>query len=731
MEKLDDPHKKESHPNKSLATHIEECKELYDRFANFYGINCEYVKKIIYDVITYHDYGKLNHDWSLNKKIPHSNISTEIFFQEKEKELNLNHMSDLYIYLSALLILKHHGKIAPDTAFSDFNYLVEAFNRNDESSLRTKFFKEFDFKKRVNLADAYGLFKIADCLSASDEITFSPKKPDLKEQKLEEFLSDPNRRAAQIVIKNIGAFGFLRAPTGWGKTKSSPYYFVNKDVKKVFFMFPTVTAINKFYNDFKELFGDNIEKYFYFYDTELYNPEMENNTENIESKIFFSRQFLKPYIITTVDQFLLAFLQVGKYHTKRVMFRDSAIILDEVHLLNERMLYLLLHFLKKFKEIYNFKILLMSATLPDGLKRAIEEYVGYFCKENDFVDMVHLYKKNKRIKFSLEHINQHLTEAIDKIVKLSKNKKVLVIANTVEDAVKIKMELEKYSNIKSLLLHSRFHYYKRKEIEEEIEEIEKMKNPHVLVATQVCEVALDISYDYLFTELAPMPSLIQRFGRVNRYGNIKYEDNEDNVFLFKPNIQNEKYYPYEPKDIEKAQKILENLKNLENEFQLFEKFNTLDHYEKDAILDRINKVENDLKIEEIFENTTRSGYFFALELSEKDVQQILDYRESFTTLIIPYGADVIPSDSENASRLRDKIEKLIGKYEKAINEKNSIEEILKIHSQLKGYAVPVPMYTINFGKGVNFEKKFLPIVEKAGDFVYDERYGFIKKSMLE
>jgi len=723
MEKLDDPSVKESHPNKPLARHIEECKMLYDRFAKFYEINCEYVNKIIYDVITYHDYGKLDSRWGLDRKFPHSNKSTEIFLQEKEEQLRQNTTNNLYTFLSALLILKHHGKIASDSAFSEFNYLVEAFKRNDESSLRTKFFTEFDFKKRVNLADAYGLFKIADCLSANNEINFFPKKPELKEQQLEKFLSDPIRRTSQTLIKNIGAFGFLRAPTGWGKTKSSPYYFINKDVKKVFFMFPTITAINKFYNDFELLFGDNIDKYFYFYDTEAYNPKMENNTDNIESKIFFSRQFLKPYIITTVDQFLLAFLQVGKYHTKRVMFRDSAIILDEVHLLNERMLYLLLHFLKKFREVYNIQILLMSATLPDGLKEAIEEYVGYSCKENDFVDMVELYKKKKRIKFSLEHINQHLSDAIDKIAKLSRHNKVLVIANTVEDAVKIKIELEKYSDVQSLLLHSRFHYYKRKEIEEKIEEMKTI--PHVLVATQVCEVALDISYDDLFTELAPMPSLIQRFGRVNRYGQ---NTDKDNVFLFKPQIQNERYYPYELCDIEVAQRIFEDLKNLETEFQLFEKFNSL--YQKDAILDRMYLAENNLKIEEIFENTTRSGYFFALELTEDDAQRILDYRESFTTLIIPYGPDIIPSVSENALRLMDDIKQLIEKYEKAVNEEVPREDIPRIHSQLKGYAVPVPMYTVNFGKGVNFEKKFLPIVEKAGDFVYDERYGFIKKSML-
>ena len=40
--------------------------------------------------------------------------------------------------------------------------------------------------------------------------------------------------------------------------------------------------------------------------------------------------------------------------------------------------------------------------------------------------------------------------------------------------------------------------------------------PVVLVATQVVEVSLDIDFDTIFTEPAPLEALIQRFGRVNR-----------------------------------------------------------------------------------------------------------------------------------------------------------------------------------------------------------------------
>jgi len=41
-------------------------------------------------------------------------------------------------------------------------------------------------------------------------------------------------------------------------------------------------------------------------------------------------------------------------------------------------------------------------------------------------------------------------------------------------------------------------------------------NTKVLIGTQAIEVSLDIDYDVLFTEPAPLDALLQRFGRVNR-----------------------------------------------------------------------------------------------------------------------------------------------------------------------------------------------------------------------
>src|SRR5207244_7001198 len=72
------------------------------------------------------------------------------------------------------------------------------------------------------------------------------------------------------------------------------------------------------------------------------------------------------------------------------------------------------------------------------------------------------------------------------------------------------------------LLHSRFAGEDR--TRKEIALMAKVPNDNkrireagtVLVATQVVEVSLDVDFDVLFTDPAPVEPLIQRFGRVNR-----------------------------------------------------------------------------------------------------------------------------------------------------------------------------------------------------------------------
>jgi CRISPR-associated endonuclease/helicase Cas3 len=106
-------------------------------------------------------------------------------------------------------------------------------------------------------------------------------------------------------------------------------------------------------------------------------------------------------------------------------------------------------------------------------------------------------------------------------------KKILIVQNRVARAQEVYKELQvSYPEVPILLLHSRFKRGDRNEKERYLMGLDENGNPTgqyntsneacIVVSTQIVEVSLDISFDVMITEAAPIDALIQRFGRVNR-----------------------------------------------------------------------------------------------------------------------------------------------------------------------------------------------------------------------
>lgn len=107
-----------------------------------------------------------------------------------------------------------------------------------------------------------------------------------------------------------------------------------------------------------------------------------------------------------------------------------------------------------------------------------------------------------------------------------------------------------------LLLHARFRLAERRAIEARLRESSPQQG-RILIATQAIEAGVDITSRTLFSELAPWPSLVQRFGRCNRYGeandiggaNIYWTDITDDKAVL----------PYEPDALAAARVKLHEL----------------------------------------------------------------------------------------------------------------------------------------------------------------------------
>ncbi|CBS87256.1 type I-G CRISPR-associated helicase/endonuclease Cas3g [Azospirillum lipoferum] len=97
----------------------------------------------------------------------------------------------------------------------------------------------------------------------------------------------------------------------------------------------------------------------------------------------------------------------------------------------------------------------------------------------------------------------------------------LVILNTVARAQAVYGTLKKQMGAAAgdrlLLIHARF---RPRERTEQLKRLtgEGAGRDRIVVATQAVEAGIDVSSALLVTELAPWSSLVQRFGRVNRYG---------------------------------------------------------------------------------------------------------------------------------------------------------------------------------------------------------------------
>ncbi len=106
------------------------------------------------------------------------------------------------------------------------------------------------------------------------------------------------------------------------------------------------------------------------------------------------------------------------------------------------------------------------------------------------------------------------------------NRRLLIVVNRVNTAKQLHAELQKKPTSDILLLTGGIRPLHREKLINELVETYHLQQSSpppdgralILVATQCVEVGADFDFDALITELAPLDSLRQRFGRLNRYG---------------------------------------------------------------------------------------------------------------------------------------------------------------------------------------------------------------------
>ena len=190
----------------------------------------------------------------------------------------------------------------------------------------------------------------------------------------------------------------------------------------------------------------------------------------------------------------------------------ARIIVDEVHAYEPRVTAMIFACLRFLIDHLNARVLFMTATLPIFLQEAILTAIPEAEVVQAGDDVMN---QPARHKMRILDIDLTSDEAIERIKSAAKEKSVLAVVNQVGRAIALYRKLQ-LAGLDVLLLHSRFNYADRARIESELEP----KRGRILVATQAVEVSLDVSFDECFSDLAPLESLQQRFGRCNRKGEL-------------------------------------------------------------------------------------------------------------------------------------------------------------------------------------------------------------------
>ncbi len=135
----------------------------------------------------------------------------------------------------------------------------------------------------------------------------------------------------------------------------------------------------------------------------------------------------------------------------------------------------------------------------------------------------------------------------------------LIIANTVPRAREIFSALrEQFPG--ALLLHSRFRPSDRKRAADLLVDSIPQEG-QIVVSTQVLEAGVDITARLLVTDVAPWGSLVQRFGRVNRYGD---DEGAEIWWVDEPGYSKQpknSTLPYSPDEVQRASTRLALLKS--------------------------------------------------------------------------------------------------------------------------------------------------------------------------
>ncbi len=394
--------------------------------------------------------------------------------------------------------------------------------------------------------------KVADALDDAGFVRASYKQG-LSFAQVFGFAPKPAQSALIEQASQPGVY-VLEAPMGLGKTEAALYVayqmLESEQASGIYFALPTQLTSNKIYERFNEflqgcqekgmpgILADDCEHRSLLLHGTAWLLKTEMGEEGRPGGAWFNhskRGLLAPFAVGTIDQALMAAMNVKHGFVRAFGLAGKVVILDEVHTYDAYTSTLLDAMVDLLRQL-DCTVIILSATLnqerrEDLLKRPTKSMdypliTASPGKDDQPVQEFHVpVGENKPIQVSL-----HTDDALaieEALLRAEQGQQVLWIENTVKEAQQRYLDLAGRSaqlGVASGLLHSRFRQDDRQCIEDKWVNLygkagraQRQVQGRILIGTQVLEQSLDIDADFMVSRFAPTDMLLQRLGRLWRH----------------------------------------------------------------------------------------------------------------------------------------------------------------------------------------------------------------------
>lgn len=353
----------------------------------------------------------------------------------------------------------------------------------------------------------------------------------------------------------------LEAPTGSGKTETALYladtWLQNNLGRGIYIAMPTQATSNQMFGRVHKFLTSRYPEEAINYHLvhggallsekdqdakplDVADDESSPRAGSIRAQGWFlprKRTLLAPFGVGTVDQALMSVLQTRHFFVRMFGLGQKVLVFDEIHAYDTYMSTLFERLLAWLRTI-GTSVILLSATLPENTRQRLTaawlgkkqvdlpktEYPRLTLVSGEQPQTISLPAPEPRL-LALTWVDADPQAlAVNLAERVKDGGCAAVICNRVARAQDVYEAVKRAGIIDPenlILFHARFPFAWREEIEKRVLDLfsKDGQRPRkaIVVATQVIEQSLDLDFDTMLTDLAPIDLLLQRAGRLHRH----------------------------------------------------------------------------------------------------------------------------------------------------------------------------------------------------------------------